>query len=110
MSKMLIEFDTVSKELVATIDGAAVSNVVGVSINPSWDDEDEYQCMVTTKSEDETTNIKTLTMMYASECKAGQALLKKAESVKFEQFPGFVGEKSEQLSKAQADILKHFAR
>lgn len=109
MAKISIEFDTKTKELTAAIDGKAVANVVSVQMYPSWDDDDEFRCVITTAAEDEETDIKSITNLVASETPQAKTLIAAktgaAESV---MFPGFVESKSTMESKALKDIVAYF--
>lgn len=107
MAKIVIEFDTISKEMVVGVDGMKIENVVGVNICPDYEDPDEYHCCLNTQSEDETSDIKIMTMMYAQESKEGKQLIKEKEVVAI---AGFVSEKKEKLNKVESDIVKHFSK
>lgn len=101
MAKISIEFDTKTKELTASIDGKSVANVVSVQMYPSWDDDDEFRCILTTAAEDESTEIKTVTQLVASETLQGKELIAaKAGAAESEHFPGFIENKSTAESKA----------
>jgi hypothetical protein len=85
MAKINIEFDTITKQLDAAIDGMSVENVRCVDICVSYDDDDEYRCCITTIDEDEATNIKSYVQMMASEIPAASI-----EGAVASNFSGFV--------------------
>ena len=69
MSKMTMSFDTVTKAFEVMIDGVVVDNAVSLSVYPSYDKEDEFRCCVLTKTEDEVSDMHTMTQICASESK-----------------------------------------
>jgi hypothetical protein len=82
VAQIAIAFDTATKKMVVTIDGKAVENVTEAQVYPSWDDPEEYRCMVMTRSADKDSGITTMTMLMAEETKAGKSGQASA-------FPGF---------------------
>lgn len=68
MAKILVSFDTIDKTLEVKKDGESLEDVKSVSFYPSYsyDSEGEMCCCITMISEDETTDIKTMTNLMAS--------------------------------------------
>lgn len=109
MAKISIEFDTLEKDLVVTIDGAAVENVVGVSIYPSYYDDqdgDEYHCTISTRVKDPEHDTVVTTNICASESVDAKNDL----AVASEAFKGFVEVPSRVESSVAKDIATYFRR
>lgn len=74
MSKIVIEFDTVSKLATASIDGKSVENFAGVSVGRRYccsydeqpEDGEKFQCYLEAEHKDEESDLTTRTLTYAS--------------------------------------------
>ncbi len=110
MAKMNFEFDTETKQFTASVDGTSVPNAIGVSINRSWDDDDEFQCVIIASKKDETTDITEIRQLIASQTLAGKELAAKKDGKSFpsKDFPGFVESRDTSHSKACLDIQAAF--
>lgn len=73
MATVNITFDTVSKELKASIDGSEVASVVGVDFYRSFDDEDEYRMCITQSSQDKESDMRLMTQVCASTSQTAKA-------------------------------------
>lgn len=75
MSKIVIEFDTVSKLATASIDGKSVENFAGVSVGRRYccsyedkeDEADKFSCYLEAEQKDEDADMTTRTLTYASQ-------------------------------------------
>jgi hypothetical protein len=110
MALITVSHDTNSKEMKVSIDGKELSNVRGVNIYPSYEDEDEYRCVISTMSEDEDTEIKTFTQIIASETLQAKDAVQKAQASECVDHPGFVVAKDNTSSKAFSDIAGFFSK
>ncbi len=113
MAEVIVHFDTVSKELKVTVDGAAVEDVSGVRINKRFylesdgsDDAEQYCCCIDTVSKDEEHDLRTFTSLVASDSAAGKEAARRGEVAS--EVPGFVTAASR--SKVEEDIADFFAR
>lgn len=75
MAKIILDFDTVTKELEVTIDGVDVEDVINAEFYQSYDDKEEFNCGITTSKKDETNDMRMYTRLVAAETKAGQNLV-----------------------------------
>ncbi len=53
MAQIVSTFDTETKKFTITLDGVAIENVTGMSIYPSWRDDDDFICTVQSSEEKE---------------------------------------------------------
>jgi hypothetical protein len=100
-----VSFDTSSKDLTVSIDGTSLDNVQGVNFSQAWDDEDEFRCCITTFAEDEATEIKSMTQLYAAETAAAKNLIDGKPS---EKFPEFIQSVPEMENKVFKQIAQYF--
>lgn len=84
MAKVIVEFDTVEKTMVATIDGNIVNDCCDASFHKC--EEDEFCCSIGIRKEDKENKIMFSERMFAS--KSIEA--NKLSSSKASQFDGFV--------------------
>jgi hypothetical protein len=106
MAKITVEFDTNSKEMEVAIDGTAVENVTYVSIRPSWNDDDEYCCEVSTRVKDEEHDFSTMTTLCASES-IGSKVEGAVASTRFE---GFVERSAPEHTQLSKDVAAFFGK
>lgn len=95
MAKMVVEFDTETKKMSASIDGKPVDNVKAAEVYPSWDKDDEFRCVFVTRATDEKTGITEVRQLLASETPRAKAAVKAGEGVPSAEFPNFVELKSD---------------
>ena len=69
MSKIVAEFDTLEKTLVVTIDGKDVANVREVHFGQSYNNDDEFSCLISTMTKDETNDTKEYNQLMAAKSK-----------------------------------------
>lgn len=85
MAKVNVEFDTKSKELTVSMDGTAIPNVMGVSVNKSYysegEDKEEYGCSILTLDKKKDDGYQTYTQIVASESADGKALKEEGANV-----------------------------
>lgn len=68
MAKISVNFDTVDKTIKVSLDGKPVENVQCVRFDASYmEDEDEFNCCITTMTKDETNDMRSYTQLMASE-------------------------------------------
>jgi len=67
MSKINIEFDTVTKEMIVTKDGDSLSDVCYVSIHRSYEEEGKFSICVESEQKNEEQKMATRTTIYASD-------------------------------------------
>lgn len=67
MSKINIEFDTVSKDMVVMKDGQAISEVCYVHVGKSYSEEGKFSISIETEKEDKEQKMYVRTVVYASE-------------------------------------------
>lgn len=104
MAKMSIEFDTKTKDLTCKVDGKVVTNVTGIYIFPSYDDNDTYRCEIGTSVKDDESEIRTHTTLVASESSVSK------DGVESKDFPGFASVRVEADNPVIAEIQKYFAK
>jgi hypothetical protein len=81
MAQIVITFDTKDKTMSATLDGAAIDNVLGCTLYQGYD-EDSYRCEIMTGTHDKDTDIRSYTRLIASETKDGKSLAAAGAEVK----------------------------
>jgi len=67
MSKINIEFDTVTKEMVVMKDGAAISDVCYISVHKSYEEDGKFSISLESEQKDEQNKSVTRTIIYATE-------------------------------------------
>lgn len=67
MSKINIEFDTVSKDMVIMKDGQAMSEVCYVHIGKSYNEDGKFAISIETEKEDKEQKVYVRTVVYATE-------------------------------------------
>lgn len=108
MSKINVEFDTSTKEMVVTIDGKAVENIYSVSAYRDSYDGESKSCICLCTTEKSGEGYRTQTQISAKDTSMGRELLSKgAGSVK--EYPDLVALKGV-TPKVEQDIAKFLSR
>ncbi len=83
MAKIAVEFDTVTKQATATVDGQAVDNFASLDIYQRYydgDDEDDvprtFSCSLRSSAEDDDHKLTRMSVVYASENSDVQVAMK----------------------------------
>jgi hypothetical protein len=96
-------FDTVTKAMTVTIDGAEVPDVVDFCCSSSFDDQ-KFDCSVLTRSEDDENKMVVYKRLIAKEGETGRRERGLADSA----FAGFV--ERPEMKKVQQDIIDFLRR
>jgi hypothetical protein len=105
MAKIAIEFDTVEKTMTATVNGAALDNVIGAHLNRGYGKKSEYQCEVVMAEESEDDDMYKWTRIVATDSPEGQR--QEAAGSKPAKVPGFTMVE-DAAKKAKTEMLEFF--